>query len=181
MLMGMWRAGNTGKRKNLLVFCSVFAINGLLLCKGCIKILGIKQKLVIHNIYILGHNDPWSLTGLTHIYSIFTFLGNLKMHFSWCFSYRQAALWGVAISAPHPLAHTHVSPLLRCMNYFLFWLRSLGFFIFFPHFLGVFCKWAGRTGCDGWIGGGGWMLWGAWPVAFSCAPCNWQLNKMSLF
>jgi len=46
------------------------------------------------------------------------------------------------------------------------------YFLFFLHFLGVFCKWAGSTGCYGWIGGGGRMLWGAWPVAFACAPHN---------
>lgn len=173
MLMGMWRAGNTGKRKNLLVFCSVFAINGLLLCKGCIKILGIKQKLVIHNIYILGHNDPWSLTELTHIYSIFTFLGNLKMHFSWCFSYRQAALWGVAISAPHPLAHTHVSPLLRCMNYFLFWLRSLGFFIFFFPFFGCVLQ----VGWQNWLW---WVDWGRRLDAVGGVACCISMCSMQL-
>jgi len=75
-----------------------------------------------------------------------------------CFPYRQA-LWGVAVSAPHPLAHTHVSPLLLCMNYFLFGF-AVYYFLYFLHFLGVFCKWAGSTGCYGWIGGGGRMLWG---------------------
>jgi len=54
------------------------------------------------------------------------------VHFCVCFPYRQA-LWGVAVSAPHPLAHTHVSPLLLCMNYFLFGF-AVYYFLFFRIF-----------------------------------------------
>lgn len=45
----------------------------------------------------------------------------------------QAALWGVAISAPHPSTRAHVSPLLLRIN-FLFLFLTLQFIFLFIFF-----------------------------------------------
>lgn len=67
--------------------------------------------------------------------------------------------------------HTCVA-LLLCIISFLFPFPITPFFI-----LGV-CS---VVCCAARMGGYRGRLWEAWPVAFACAPCNWQLNKMSLF